>query len=494
MRKQKLYIVLSIVILAIGITYVPKKQKEENEKSKMLEIYAVKKKAIQNYLYERGIVEAKSKETILSPVDGEIVWVVEEGKQIQKGEKIIQFDDQILKMELDGILNQIKMVERALAASQREHLNHQKISVLQIEKRKLEVELAQNDLKKTQTPKTKNEMEMYKLEMEMAEQNFQFARDEHKRIQDLRRRKGASAEDIITAKQTMDRTLAQYTKAKAIHKSVVRGTNRRRLNYLRMKVTSAKQKVERDKKNFEESIKVYKENVEIQRAKLRQLKENEKLICQKIALCEIKAPVSGKIMYIRVWKGKDKNMEGISKGETRWRNAELLQIADMRFLCVHFPVNQADIHKIKSKTKAQIQLISNPKEKFTGKVYKIRKVAQDKNAYLGSLALEKYGKADISVSEVIVDIQHNSNSSIRPGLTAKVKLQIEEKKDILSIPIEYLKCQGKKYWVLLQEKPGKFQLKEVKIGISNEHYVEITKGLNPGDKIARIKGEENGKK
>ncbi|CAK4814181.1 unnamed protein product [Aphanomyces euteiches] len=69
-------------------------------------------------------------------------------------------------------------------------------------------------------------------------------------------------------------------------------------------------------------------------------------------------------------------------------------------------------------------------------------------------------------------------------MTATAEILIQNKQDVLLLPIEALQSsQGKRY-VSLKKADGTVELKhEVKIGIRSKTQVEITSGLKEGDKV-----------
>jgi multidrug efflux pump subunit AcrA (membrane-fusion protein) len=80
-----------------------------------------------------------------------------------------------------------------------------------------------------------------------------------------------------------------------------------------------------------------------------------------------------------------------------------------------------------------------------------------------------------------------ADALIKPGMTADVRIHIEKKMNVLSLPIEaVVKEQGKQYVtkVTIGEKGKQKQDKvEVKVAARNEREVEITDGVKEGEQV-----------
>jgi multidrug efflux pump subunit AcrA (membrane-fusion protein) len=80
-----------------------------------------------------------------------------------------------------------------------------------------------------------------------------------------------------------------------------------------------------------------------------------------------------------------------------------------------------------------------------------------------------------------------ADTAIKPGMTADVRIHIEKKDHVMSLPIEaVVKENGKQYVtkVIPAEKgKQKTEKTEVKVGARNDREIEIVSGLAEGDKV-----------
>lgn len=77
----------------------------------------------------------------------------------------------------------------------------------------------------------------------------------------------------------------------------------------------------------------------------------------------------------------------------------------------------------------------------------------------------------------------NPDEKLKPNMYAKVKIYGGAKQDVIVIPLEGLIRTGREQRVIIALGEGKFEARNVTVGIESGDYVEILDGLNAGDNI-----------
>ena len=77
----------------------------------------------------------------------------------------------------------------------------------------------------------------------------------------------------------------------------------------------------------------------------------------------------------------------------------------------------------------------------------------------------------------------NRNVALPGGLTASATIIIDEKNDVLVVPLRAVRRQGREQTVEVIGEDGKAITRPVKTGVQNDQNVEITDGLQEGDQI-----------
>ena len=141
---------------------------------------------------------------------------------------------------------------------------------------------------------------------------------------------------------------------------------------------------------------------------------------EKIDKCEVKAPKDGIITAISIAEGSVPTSEAI------------MTIEDDSALKITVSVNEADILKVKEGQKAVITTTATGEEEFSGKVDRIVNImsGQKVNAYTGETDGGGY------TAEISID---SGESSLLIGMSAKVKIILDEKSDVLAVPYDSIK-------------------------------------------------------
>jgi len=137
-------------------------------------------------------------------------------------------------------------------------------------------------------------------------------------------------------------------------------------------------------------------------------------------------------------------------------------------LIVRAQVDETDIGKIKLGLKALISLDAYPDTKIKAKVDHIYYESQTVN--------------NVTVYKVDL-ITETVPQFFRSGMNATVNFIVQEKQGILIIPVDAASKNGDDF-VLLKQAEGKEPVKRVvKLGITDDKFVEVVSGLGPKDRI-----------
>lgn len=148
---------------------------------------------------------------------------------------------------------------------------------------------------------------------------------------------------------------------------------------------------------------------------------------------------------------------------------QLGSVASLDSMQLPVQVDELDLPSIKDKMKADVKIDSLAGRTYQGEVNQVSTVGTTTNG--------------VTFYTVVLSVANN-NKSLKYGMTATAEILIQNKENVLLLPIEALQSsQGKRY-VSLKKADGTVEMKhEVKIGIRSKTQVEITSGLKEGDKV-----------
>lgn len=137
-------------------------------------------------------------------------------------------------------------------------------------------------------------------------------------------------------------------------------------------------------------------------------------------------------------------------------------------LIVRAQVDETDIGKITNNMKAVITLDAYPETKIKAKVEHIYYESQTVN--------------NVTIYPVDL-VPEEVPSFFRSGMNASVDFMVQDKKDILTVPLEAVYKNGKNY-VLVKPPNGKEPVKTpVELGITDDKNIEVISGINENDRI-----------
>ena len=113
------------------------------------------------------------------------------------------------------------------------------------------------------------------------------------------------------------------------------------------------------------------------------------------------------------------------------------------------------------------------------------------------IAAAATGIAREELFPVTLDLE-SKDARIRLGITATIKIPLAKVTQVAALPIStvFVNDEDDQRYVYIKTGEEKFERKDIKAGINDHQFVEITEGLKKGDVVAkeRPKGAAEGKK
>ncbi|MBI9072079.1 MAG: efflux RND transporter periplasmic adaptor subunit [Melioribacteraceae bacterium] len=242
-----------------------------------------------------------------------------------------------------------------------------------------------------------------------------------------------------------------------------------------------------------------KGELEAQKASVAQSKESLSESEEQLAKTAINSPLTGTISQLNVERGERILGSGFSQG------TNLMTVADLTKMEARVEVDENDVVLVSVGDTARIEIDAFGEKKFLGIVSQIGNSAQTTG----------FGTQDEVVNfevKIAIDLE---GQMIRPGMSCDSDVETETRKSVLSVPIQSVTARtegfdkDKKDSTDVNEEPVKTEDQEensstkkqkpkevvfiandgsakmlpVKTGISNDSYIEITEGLEGGERI-----------
>jgi HlyD family secretion protein len=178
------------------------------------------------------------------------------------------------------------------------------------------------------------------------------------------------------------------------------------------------------------------------------------------------APEQGMVIYNRNWRGQK---QGVGATISPW-DPTVAKLPDLSKMVSKTYINEVDINTVMVDQKVEIGLDAFPEKKFTGKVIEVANVGEQKP------------NTDAKVFQLLIEI-HESDTTLRPGMTTSNTIISGEMEDVLFVPVETLHSQGDSLSYVYKKEGLGIVKQEVFLGNSNSDEVVILDGLAENDVV-----------
>jgi len=381
--KRAALILLAVLLIGGGI-FVYKKFLSKPS-IQVLETAKVERGSIRGVIVETGIIKPQvgALVKIGARATGEIVKMkVKIGDRVKKGELIALIDDREILMS--------------------------------IEQQKASLSAARNTLSQIELT--------YPERINEAKANFEYAKINYEREQELLKRE-------YTTVDAVDKAKSQFEATGAILKRL--------------------------QEEYKTQEKIAKANIEDITAKL---KQNETIL----TYTKIYAPIDGVVSDVTAQEG-----ETVVTG---LQVANLVTVLDPTSLEMWIYVDETDVGKVKLGQQVEYYVDTFPDKLFKGTIEKIYPQPVIKDNIVYYLAIVKVTKDDTRF--------------LKPEMTTHINIIFDEKSNILIAPNAAIKFEKGKQIAYKVIGPNRVQKVELKTGIRGEENTEIISGVKEGDVLA----------
>jgi len=405
-------------------------------------MHEVKRGEFIHEITDSGNVESASNVDIRCEVKSKgsagtvILEVVPEGTYVKPGDTLVKFDSSALEIE---------QIQQQIICANSEADVIQARNVLE------SAEIALQEYLEGQ----------YLLDLQAIQSRIILAKEDQRRAQQyyeyskMLARKGYITEVQLEAdKFAVDKADMELSSAETERKVLEQFTKEKMTKQLEADVKTAEAKF----KAIEDSHKLDVERLEE--------------IKTQIANCTLVSEETGQVVYANVDGGRGRQEIIIEEGATVREGQTVIRLPDPKRMQVVAKINESRVSLVDEGMPATIRLDAFPDVELDGVVEKVNDYPAPTSWY----------SANIKENETTVRIQEPP-PGMRPGLTAEVKIEVERLTDVVQVPVQTALEHGDKYYCVAHD-GDRFVPLEVQIGSTNDKFVVIEKGLEPGQLIA----------
>lgn len=304
-------------------------------------------------------------------------------------------------------------------------------------------------------------------------------------VEETRARAANSSEMMEQAKANYEQAKSNYERNKKLYEDKVISA----MEYEQVKASylSAKASFEASRA----SVSGGKYSITAASAGLSQSREN-------LRKTTIIAPRSGVVSALNVKLGER------VVGTAQMAGTEMLTIADMSRIEVRVDVSETDIAKVKIGDTTIIEADAYRNRKFTGVVSKVGVSSKSGTSLTSTDQVTNYTVHILILPSSYADLAANLQKGrfiFKPGMSASVEIQTRRERNILSVPVNAVttrdwddsvknkkKADGsdndiRQVVFVYDSKDKKVKIRDVKTGIQDNEYIQITEGLKEGEEV-----------
>lgn len=403
--------------------------------------YVVNRGPFRHIVTERGEVESSSNIEVRCEVQSRntsgtaILEIVAEGTDVKSGDLLCRLDASALKDE---------------ASQQQIVCNASEAAVIQ----------AQNALETAQISKQeyldgtfKQEEQIILGEISVGEENLRRAQDFARHSEKL------AAKGYVTSLQLeADRFSIEKER-------ITLETAKTKLNVLR-NFTRAKMLSQ-----LEADIKTAEANLRSQESTHALDLEKLELVQAQIVKCEIRAPADGQVVYANSNERRGGTEVVIEEGAMVRERQVIIRLPDPKKMQVKARINESRIDRVREGMQTTVRLDAFPEVEMQGTVTKVDAYPLAGSWFMSNV--KEYG--------TYINI-HDPPPGMRPGMTAEVRIKVEQLADELQVPVQAIVEHGAEHYCLLPNASG-LEVRKITIGSTNEKFVVIKDGLKPKELV-----------
>lgn len=428
---------------------------------------------------EGGNLKAQKSVKIECEVEGQstVVFIIQEGTYVKEGELLVELDsgdleERLTKQEID--------YENAKASKTQAEENY-KIQIKQnqsdIKAGELAVEFAEDELNKYKEGDWPQQLRTMDNDITIAEEELQRAEDQMKWTQKLEERGFVTSEELnadvlswkkrkvdLESKREEKRLAEKYDYPMQIRKLVADFEEaERELDRIMARTASELAQKEADKNSKTAQF-------ELQETRFNKLKEQ-------LAKTKIHAPQDGLVVYgsgdSGDWRRRGDSDDQVQEGANVRFRQDLITLPDVSVMMVDCDVHESVVDKVEVGQQALITVASLPDEQYHGKVTKVAVLPDSQSRWLNP---------DLKVYSTDITMD-GGNGKLKPGMSAKVEILVEELLDVLYVPIQSVNRRGGREVCYVAMPDGDVEVRPVAVGQNNEQFVHIQEGLEEGELV-----------
>lgn len=486
-------IVIGIALLSALAGWARHGWSELGTPAQPLIFYTVARADLPITVTERGNLESQTNteircevETVSGQNGTRIVTLIQNGKAVQEGQLLVEFDSAPLKDRMDS---QVLAYEQAKAAQRQAEVrfeNQQTQNETALRTAQIKVELAEMNLRMYEDgAKGTYRITLADLDLKIQEAKNQIAEAQAALL--LQRTSTHGMEMLYKlgyrGKGDLDQALYKTIQAedalvKATNSLSNAIANRNKLELFEypMKKLELEGAIETTKRTLiqaerdSEALLAQAEAAKhaADRALFKEEERQNKYKTQ-LARCRVVAPHAGMVVH-----STERTPWGriVGEGELAVERMKILTLPDLTSMQVKTTVHESMLDQVREGLPATVMVDAFPDREYSGTIRSVGVVPAQSSGYTNP---------DVKVYDTVVTINEKVQQ-LKPGMTAVVDIHVDRLEDVLCVPVQAVVQVEDETWCFV-EGPDGVERRAVSLGRTNDKFVQICEGVEEGERV-----------
>lgn len=422
---------------------------------------------------EKGTLKASNEILIRAEIPGQakIMAIIDEGAVVKQGDVLCELDPTDVDKELAQLQDRLIQLQAEVKAADAELAIQLSQNEADIADAKLKHHFAEVELRRYQEGEFVQEEKKRTIRVEEARSSLERAEKKYEQMPALKEEGFVTETQVEEERINLVKARSELELAELDLATYMGLTSPKELAQKQADVRNAALEVDRTQKRAEAREAQKASALDRQRREQANVQERFKTANETRANMVIRAPASGIVVYGNTpWDDRE-----IKVGETVYSGHPFMSLPDLSAMQVIVSIHEADISKVKPGQKANVNVETATGRTLEGVVAKVAPVASNQGGRRWYDDTKRF-QVDITLSGDIEGME------LKPGLTAKVSILVDELSNALAVPAQSVFAESGKFYVFRRE-AGVAKRAEVSIEEGNSQYVMVKSGLAEGDEI-----------
>lgn len=391
---------------------------------------------------EKGEVESSSNVEVRCTVKSKssagtaILEIIDEGTYVQEGDLLVRFDS-------SGLEDEVNLQQITVNASEAAMIEAENV-----------FEAAKIALEEYLQGTFKQEEQTLENEIFVAEENLRRAEDYAQFSAKLAAKGYVTELQLEGDRFAVERTQKELDIAKNKLDILRRLTKKKMIGELESNIHIAEAKLASAKKIHELDV------------------DKLELIQSQIEACIIYAPSPGQVVYANDTGRRGDSEFIVEEGAVIRENQVVIKLPDPKRMQVKAKINESRIDHVRDGQYVEIRFDAIPDSKVDGYVTKVDEYPLPGNWF--SSGVREYGTA-VQIAD--------PPSNLRPGMTAQVRIFVEQLQDVIKVPVQTVFEHGDTHFCLVSKGEGIEARQLPHIGSTNDIFLVVKEGLESDERI-----------